>query len=124
MQQQITKGEISSTLIHQLCQIHTTLINAVKKQETNFASPIIQKQIGGSGCGLFLFAISFALHAALGHSLSGLEFKQLKMRRHLLKCLTARTFTPFPTLDECSKRVHPEIWCIALYLMPDTYGSM
>ena len=41
-----------------------------------------QKQKGGSACDAF--AIAFAFHAAMGDNLSGLQFDQLKMRRHLM----------------------------------------
>ena len=81
--------------------------------------PFTQKQKGGSDCG------AFALHSAMGHFLSGLKFDQLKMRSHLLKCFTEQTLTPFPTLDEQSKRPKKvctqktDVYCTCL--IPDTY---
>ena len=63
--------------------------------------PYTQKQKGGSDCGVF--AIAFAFHAAMGDNISGLQFDQLKMRRHLMKCLRKQKFTPFPILDKQSK---------------------
>ena len=55
--------------------------------------PYTQKQKGGSDCDAF--AIAFAFHAAMGDNISGLQFDQLKMRRHLTKCLRKQKFTPF-----------------------------
>ena len=60
--------------------------------------PYTQKQKGGSDCGVF--AIAFAFHAAMGDNISGLQFDQLKMRRHLMpKCLRKQKFTPFQILE-------------------------
>ena len=61
-----------------------------------------QKQIGDSD--FSLFAIVVAFHTSLSHFMSDLEFDQVKMISHLLKCLTERKFTPFPTLDKCSMK--------------------
>eukprot|EP00731_Ephydatia_muelleri_P019603 Em0012g428a len=51
----------------------------------------VQKQRGSD----WVFAIAFALHAALGHCLEEIEFDQATMRDHLFKCYTTRNFTPF-----------------------------
>ena len=55
--------------------------------------PCTQKQKGGSDCGVF--AIAFAFHTAMGDNISGLQFDQLKMRRHLMKCLRKQKFPLF-----------------------------
>ena len=88
--------------------------------------PYTQKQKGGSDCGVF--AIAFALHAAMGHSVWGLEFDQLKIRSNHLKCLTEQKFTPFQTFDKqnkkpkkvYTKRIDVHSTC----LIPDTYEDM
>ena len=88
--------------------------------------PYTQKQKGGSVCGVF--AIAFAFHAAMGDNTSGLQFDQLKMRHHLMKCLRKQKFTPFPILDKqskipkkvCTEKI--DVYCTCL--MPDTYGDM
>ena len=127
----LQRGKLSSTFTHQLCQIYRTLIKAEIQSSEKAGNlivhlPVIQRQTGGSDCGLF--AIAFALHAALGHCVSDLEFNQLKMRSHLFKCLAARNFTPFPILDECSKEQRKlciqniSVYCTCL--MPDTFGDM
>ena len=61
-----------------------------------------QKQIGDSDFSLFAIVVTF--HTALSHFMSDLKFDQVKMISHLLKCLTERKFTPFPTLDKCSMK--------------------
>ena len=123
----LRRGKLNSTLTHQLCLIYRTLI----KVEINTGHLIVQfpytpKQKGGSDCGVF--AIAFAFHAAMGDNISGFQFDQLKMRRHLMKCLRKQNFTPFPILDKQSKipkKVRTEkidVYCTCL--MPDTYGDM
>ena len=89
-------GELYSTLTHQLCLIYRTLIQ-VRIDSSEHSGhlivkfPYTQKQRGGSDCEVF--AIAFALHAAMGQNISVLEFDQLKMRSHLLKCLREQIFT-------------------------------
>ncbi len=127
----LRRGELSSTLTHQLCLIYRTLIQ-VEIDSSKHSGHIIvkfpytQKQRGGSDCGVF--AIAFALHAAMGQNISLLEFDQLKMRSHLLKCLQEQIFTPFPVLDTRSKRPEKvnikDIYVYCVCLMPDTYGDM
>ena len=52
------------------------------------------EQDGANDCGLF--AIAFALHAALGDKVEELEFDQCAMRKHVLECLLNDCFMPFP----------------------------
>ena len=84
----------------------------------------VQKQRGSDDCGVF--AIAFALHAALGHCLEEIEFDQATMRDHLLKCYTTRNFTSFPTKNSNIIAAQPimniNVFCSCL--MPDTYGDM
>eukprot|EP00731_Ephydatia_muelleri_P018182 Em0011g222a len=83
-----------------------------------------RKQRGSDDCGVF--AIAFALHAALGHCLEEIEFDQATMRDHLLKCYTTRNFTPFPT-KKVKRARHTLIMNIDVFCscqMPDTYGDM
>ena len=82
----------------------------------------VQKQRGSDDCGVF--AIAFALHAALGHCLEKMKFDQATMRDHLLKCYTTRNFTPFPT-KKVKRARHTLIMNIDVFCscqMPDTYG--
>ncbi|KAL5502451.1 hypothetical protein EMCRGX_G009227 [Ephydatia muelleri] len=84
----------------------------------------VQKQRGSDDCGVF--AIAFALHAALGHCKEEIEFDQATMRDHLLKCYTTRNFTPFPT-KKVKRAHHTLIMNIDVFCscqMPDTYGDM
>jgi hypothetical protein len=59
-----------------------------------------QKQIGAKDCGLF--AIANALALATGENLTGLKFDQIKMRAHLVKCLTSKPpkLTMFPLISK------------------------
>ena len=89
-------SHISSTLTHQLCQVYRTSI--CESAGNSFLAvnvATVQKQRGSDDCGVF--AIAFALHAALGHCLEEIKFDQATMRDHLLKCYTTRNFTPCPT---------------------------
>ena len=123
----LRRGKLSSTLTHQLCLIYRTLITVeINTGHLIVRFPYTQKQKGGSDCGVF--AIAFAYHAAMGDNISGLQFDQLKMRHHLMKCLRKQKFTPFPILDKQSKipkKVCTEkIYVYCKCLMPDTYGDM
>ena len=77
-------------------------------------------------CGIF--AIAFAVHAALGENVGEIEFQQEEMRSHLSKCLRKKTFSPFPKLGERGHRINYfpcrilELYCDCL--MPETYGNM
>ena len=118
-------SQMSSTLAHQLCQVYRTSIcesGGNSFLAVNVAS--VQKLCGSDDCGVF--AIVFALHAALGHCLEEIEFDQATMRNHLLKCFTTRNFTPFPTKKvkrACDTRImNINVFCSCQ--MPDTYGDM
>jgi hypothetical protein len=118
-------SHISSTLTHQLCQVYRTSI--CESAGNSFLAvnvATVQKQRGSDDCGVF--AIAFALHAALGHCLEEIEFDQATMRDHLLKCYTTRNFTPFPT-KKVKRAHHTLIMNIDVFCscqMPDTYGDM
>ena len=104
-------SHISSTLTHQLCQVYRTSI--CESAGNSFLAvnvATVQKQRGSDDCGVF--AIAFALHAALGHCLEEIEFDQATMRDHLLKCYTTRNFTPFPTKKVKRAYPHHEYRCV------------
>ena len=52
--------------------------------------PPVQQQSGIVDCGVF--AIAFAVHAALGENVGEIEFQQEEMRSHLSKCLWKNLF--------------------------------
>ena len=64
--------------------------------------PQVQRQCGSNDCGVF--AIAFALHAALGHCVGDITFDQSKMRNHLLQCFKTRKLTPSPTVDKKARK--------------------
>ena len=118
-------GEWSSTLANQLCQVYRTSIR--ERRGNSFLAvnvAAVQMQRGMDDCGLF--AIAFALHAALGHCIEEIDFDQATMRNHLVKCFTARKFTPFTTKKvkrACSTRIiNIDVFCTCQ--MPASYGDM
>ena len=88
--------------------------------------PPVQQQNGSNDCGLF--AIAFALHAALGDNVEELEFDQSKMRDHIQKCFGKKYLDPFPTTSKKSKRSNHfpvrEIEFFCTCEMPQTYDDM
>ena len=54
----------------------------------------VQRQVGGSDCGLF--SIAFATALVFGQHPGQLVFDQTQMRTHLLQCLEASEMLPFP----------------------------
>ena len=96
-------GENQTQLLLTSSVLYRTLIKVEINSSDETGHLIVQftytqKQKGGSDCGVF--AIAFAFHAAMEDNISGLQFDQLKMRRHLMKCLRKQKFTPFPILDK------------------------
>lgn len=58
----------------------------------------VQKQKGGSDCGLFAIAISTAISNGLNPS--RIIFDQAAMRSHLVTCLNNKKMTLFPTISQ------------------------
>lgn len=54
----------------------------------------VQRQVGGTECGLF--AIAFAVALSFGLNPAKLIFDQSKMRAHLISCLSEQKFVNFP----------------------------
>lgn len=122
-----TGGDLPSSLAHQLALLYRTWAEEDEGEiELALTVPSVQQQVGANDCGLF--AIAFAVHAALGESVDELEFDQAQMREHLIKCFTKKRMLPFPTVEECSARENYfphrviELFCVCL--MPETYGDM
>ncbi len=76
-----TKKQIAALLASKQAQIDVKIMN-------------VQRQIGGSNCGLF--AIAFATALVNGILPALLNFKQDVMRKHLFTCLEKGVLTPFP----------------------------
>ena len=79
---------LSSTITHQLCQVYRTMIEESDDNQNAYLAvhiPQVQRQCGSNDCGVF--AIAFALHAALGHCVGNITFGQSKMRNHLLSAV-------------------------------------
>ena len=62
----------------------------------------VQKQLGGSDCGLF--ALAFITTVLNNQDPTALCFEQNKMRRHLRKCLENKTPLPFPITKRQQRR--------------------
>ncbi len=144
--------ELSSSLTHQLAQIYgehreheddgtfddgTFIIYYVRMITCNnfficytvilaCHVPHVQQQVGTYDCGIF--AIAFALHAALGQKISSIEFNQSAMRTHLMKCFSKKKLMPFPFIEKLSARRHYfpmrhiSLYCVCF--MPETFGDM
>ena len=71
------------------------IANVLKPTGKNIKFNIIpvQRQAGGTECGLF--AIAFAVALGLGFNPTKLLFKQESMRGHLIDCLTKQEFSNF-----------------------------
>ena len=72
------------------------IANILKPTGKNIKFTIIpvQRQAGGTECGLF--AIAFAVALGLGFNPTKLLFKQESMRGYLIDCLTKQEFSNFP----------------------------
>ena len=82
-------------------------------------------------CASGVYAIAFAVHAALGDDVKHLEFDQTRMRNHLLQCFRKKKkkeLVRFPTIRKCSRRnnyfPYREIEVFCSCLMPESYGDM
>ena len=114
-------GELSSSLTHQLATVYRTLVKTSDEDgdemdpilEVNI--PYVQQQQGKRDCGLF--AIAFALHAAMGDDIKKITFDQPKMRCHLLECFEKKKLTRFPLAEQKTAKK----WN---YLHYCTYGDM
>ena len=123
--------KLHPSLTHQLALIYRALITEEEDGEDvdphlAVHIPPTQQQNGGSDCGIY--AIAFALHAALGDDVKVLEFDQPQIRAHLLNCFRKKELTRILTIKKCTGRSnhfpHQEIELYCSCLMPETYGDM
>ena len=94
-------GDLDTSLMHQLALVYRALITVEedgKEVDPHLIVhiPPVQQQKGSSDCGIY--AIAFAVHAALGDDVEHLEFDQTQMRNHLLQCFGKRELVRFPTI--------------------------
>ena len=77
-------GDLDTSLTHQLALVYRAMITAEEDEDPHLVVhvPPVQQQNGSNDCGVF--AIAFAVHAALGDDIRRLEFDQNQMRDHLL----------------------------------------
>ena len=125
-------GDLNPSLTHQLSLMYRGLITTVTEDGEDVDPhiivhiPPVQQQIRKSDCGVY--AIAFALHAALGDDLKYMEFDQPQMRAHLLQCFRKKELVRFPTVKMCGGRSnhfpYREIELFCTCLMPETYGDM
>ena len=69
----------------------------VRQDAVTFFNVKVQKQIGGSDCGLFTLA--FATDLCFGLEPHNQTYKQNEMRKHFIRCLESGKMTPFPKTD-------------------------
>ena len=82
-------GDLNTSLTHQLTWVYRALSTVEEDGEEVdpyliVHIPPVQQQTGSSDCGVY--AIAFAVHAALGDDVKHLELDQTRMRSHLLQC--------------------------------------
>ena len=58
----------------------------------------VQKQIGGTDCGLL--ALAFATDLCFGLDPHNQKYKQNEMHQHFIHCLESGKMTPFPKTDQ------------------------
>ena len=69
------------------------VVSSLFHARTNMHMQPLQKQVGGTDCGLFAIAVISAI--AYGKDPSLLQFKQEEMREHLLNCFKNEYITLF-----------------------------
>ena len=91
-------GKPTSILIEHACR----MLHVVHPQDTvTFLNEKVQRQIGGSDCGLF--ALAFVTDLCHGLDPSTQRYSQREIRQHYVNCLELGRMTPFP---KTNKRVH------------------
>ena len=124
-------GDLDTSLTHQLALVYRPLITVEEDGEEVdphlvVRIPPVQQQKGSSDCGVY--AIAFAVHAALGDDIKDLEFDQAQMRNHLLKCFRKKELVRFPTTRKRSRHnnhfPYCEIQVFCSCQMPESYGDM
>ena len=88
---------IYDSLFHQ-CSPHVqrqvAAISRTKSSQINVHFVDVQRQSGGSDCGLF--AIAYATSICFGTHPEKKSYCQAKMRQHLMKCIEEGVITEFP----------------------------
>ena len=102
-------GALQLSLQKQLALIYRSLIIQEEDGEEvdpqiPVRVPTVQPQRGTNDCGIF--AIAFALHAAIGDDFEAISFDQSKMRSHLLFCFKKKQLIPFPQKNVVRNRKH------------------
>ena len=66
----------------------------------------VQRQVGGSDCGLFAFILAFATALCSDLDPFACSYKQTQMHSHLLKCFENQQMTTFPSPDHPRRLAH------------------
>ena len=117
------RRKLHESLTVQLALIYRSAIGK-KGPALQIHIPSVMQQDGANDCGLF--AITFALHAALGDKVEELQFDQCAMRKHVLECLLNDCFMPFPHRLRVSTKT-AAIQEVPLYctcLLPASYDNL
>ena len=78
-------GDLGNLLTDQLALVYRAMIIAEEDEDPHLVHVLpVQQQNGSNDCGVF--AIGFAVQAALGDDIRCLEFDQNQMGDHLLQC--------------------------------------
>ena len=97
---------ITAGLQIQLGQLYGHLESSIEDSGLTIHHVPVQLQEGSADCGLF--AIAFALHAALGNDLKEVTFEQEKLRGNVVSCFSNSRLTGFPTTTSAVKRACKE----------------
>ena len=102
-----SSGDLDTSLMHQLALVYRALITVEEEGEevdphliVHF--PPVEQQKGSSDCEVY--AIAFAVHAALGDDVIHLEFDQTRMRNHLLQCERTSAVSNHKKCGRCNNR--------------------
>lgn len=121
-------GDLYTSLTYQLALVYRALITAEEDEDPHLIVhvPPVQQQKGSNVCGVF--AIAFAVHAALGDDIRRFEFDQNQMRDHLLQCFRKKELVWFPIIRKCSQLSkhfpYREVKVYCSCQMPEAYGDM
>ena len=98
------------SLYHKPCPLlidHVCRMLLCPLDTVTFLNEKVQRQFGGSNCGLF--ALAFATDLCHGLDPTTQTYSQSQMRQHYISCLESGQMTPFP---KTSKRVQYHLSCM------------
>ena len=108
----------SNKTLNSNIQLQLSQMYSGGKNSLNIIVPDVQRQNNSSDCGVFAIAfLTEFLYCGFEFNYNQCRFEPTLMRRHLLKCLEERIFSPFPKVKKMPKMPvsEPKINKIKLY---------